>query len=170
MMPARPAIRTSRDRPIMGVAIVVTVQMMAALFFIADALGDVVRDGMGGHVLVEGMIAFALLAGVLFGSWQVRAMLLEARRRDEALAIASGALADHIQAKFQQWRLTPAESDVALFMLKGFDVGEIAALRGAAEGTVRAQLARVYAKAGVNNRGAFFSLFFDELLDNNAQG
>ena len=81
------------------------------------------------------------------------------------MAIASGALADLIEDRFDRWMLTAAEADVALFTLKGFGVAEIAELRNSAAGTVRAQLTRVYAKAGVDSRGALVSLFFDELLD-----
>jgi len=49
--------------------------------------------------------------------------------------------------------------------LKGFDVAEIAKIRGAAAGTVRAQLTRVYAKASVSSRPQFISLFIEDLLD-----
>jgi DNA-binding CsgD family transcriptional regulator len=61
--------------------------------------------------------------------------------------------------------LTAAEADVALFAIKGCDAAEIAHLRGAALGTVRAQLTRVYAKAGVNSQSALVALFLDELID-----
>jgi DNA-binding CsgD family transcriptional regulator len=90
---------------------------------------------------------------------------LEHRRRAEAaVSAASGALAEVIAARFAGWGLTAAEADVALFALKGFDTGEIADLRGAAAGTVRAQLARVYAKAGVSNRAGLIALFLEDLL------
>jgi len=68
-------------------------------------------------------------------------------------------------ARFAEWKLTPAEADVAMFALKGCDAAAIAEMRGAATGTVRAQLARVYAKAGVSSRADLVSLFFDDLLD-----
>jgi DNA-binding CsgD family transcriptional regulator len=43
-------------------------------------------------------------------------------------------------------------------------VNEIARLRGSAAGTVRAQLARVYAKANVESHSGLIALFLDELL------
>ena len=52
----------------------------------------------------------------------------------------------------------------ALFALKGCDVAEIAQLRGAAQGTVRAQLSQVYAKAGVTSQAGLVSLFLEDLL------
>jgi len=154
-----------RNRHLLAVAVILTVQAIGAIFFVADALGDLVNDGPGIHLAVEGLVAFALLAGVLFGARQLRIMLEDARRREEALAAASGALAELIGQRFAEWGLTVAESDVALFALKGCDIAEIAALRQSAEGTVRAQLARIYAKAGVSSRAALVSLFFEDLLD-----
>ncbi|NBW75919.1 MAG: helix-turn-helix transcriptional regulator [Sphingomonadaceae bacterium] len=153
-----------RDRQTLLVAAVVAVQAVAAVFFVADALGDYTADGLTAHILIEAVIAFALLAGVFIGAAHVRRLLAEAQRREEALAVAQGALADHIAARFADWGLTAAESDVALFALKGCDAAEIATLRGAAQGTVRAQLSQVYAKAGVTSQAGLVSLFLDDLL------
>ncbi|MGP1353964.1 MAG: LuxR C-terminal-related transcriptional regulator [Parasphingopyxis sp.] len=152
-------------RRTLAVAAIVVVQAVAAIFFVADAIADVATEGIGAHVVIESMIAFALLAGVCIGAFQLRAMIAEARRREAALAMARGAVAEVIEMRFAQWRLTAAEADVALFALKGLEVAEIARLRGVAEGTVRAQLTRIYAKAGVSSRAELLSLFFDDLLD-----
>ena len=51
-----------------------------------------------------------------------------------------------------------------MLALKGLDVAEISDLRGAAAGTVRAQLARIYAKAGVSGRAQFAAFFVEDLL------
>lgn len=154
----------TRDRQIRLVAVVVVVQAIAAVFFVADALGDLGGEGVTLHIAIEGVIAFALLAGVILGASHTRLLLGEARRREAALAVARGALAEHLAVRFAEWDLTPAESEVALFALKGCDAAEIAALRNAAQGTVRAQLSSIYAKAGVSSQAALVSLFFDELL------
>ena len=153
-----------RDRQSLLVAATVVVQAVAAVFFVADALGDIAADGISLHIVIEGLIAFALLAGVFLGAWHMRMLLAEARRREQALAVARGALAEHVAARFRDWGLTAAESDVALFALKGCDAAEIATLRGAAQGTVRAQLSQVYAKAGVSSQAGLVSLFFEDLL------
>jgi DNA-binding CsgD family transcriptional regulator len=86
------------------------------------------------------------------------------RTSETALAVASGALAEVIRAEFEDWGLTAAESDVAFLALKGLDGAEIATMRGTAPGTVRAQLTRIYAKAGVANRAQFAALFVEDLL------
>lgn len=154
----------NRDRQTLLVAVVVVVQAIAAVFFVADALGDAAESRITVHIVIEGLIALALLMGVFLGAWHMRLLLTEAQRRGEALAVAQGALAQHIGARFVDWGLTAAESDVALFALKGCDAAEIARLRGAAQGTVRAQLSQVYAKAGVASQAGLVSLFLEDLL------
>ncbi len=165
MKPVQSPRSRRRDRQVLLVAAIVVVQAVAAVFFVADALGDVSEAGVTRHIAVEALIAFALLAGVGLGAWHTRVLLADARRRDQALAVASGALADHIAERFRDWGLTAAEGEVALFALKGCDAAEIARLRGASPGTVRAQLSHVYAKAGVTSQAALVSLFIEDLLD-----
>ncbi len=147
-----------------AVAGVVALQALAVTFFILDAAADVVADGLSLHVAVETMAALGLLAGVAMGLLQLRALLATGRRKTAALAVAAGALSEVFEARARAWGLTPAEADVAIFALKGCDVAEIAQLRHAAPGTVRAQLTRVYQKAGVSSRAALASLFLDELI------
>lgn len=156
--------KPNRDRQPLLVAAVVAIQAVAATFFVADAVGDVATGGVTAHLVIEGLVAFALLAGVVLGARHMRLLIAEARRREQALAVASGALGAHIARRFADWGLTPAEADVALFALKGCDAAEIAQMRGAAQGTVRAQLSQVYAKAGVASHAGLVSLFFEDLL------
>lgn len=145
--------------------IVVALQALAAAFFLADLAGDLASERAEGHLIVEGVAAVALLVSVVLGAIQIRHLIAAARADEAAVAVARGALGQLVQLRFAQWQLTPAEADVALFALKGCDVAEIATLRGAAAGTVRAQLARIYAKAGVTSHTALLALFVDELID-----
>lgn len=148
-----------------AMTIVVALQALAATFFLVDLAGDLASEPVGSHLLVEGLAAVALLVAVVMGAIQIRHLVNSARADEAAVAVARGALAQLIQLRFAQWHLTPAEADVALFALKGCDVAEIAAMRGSAAGTVRAQLARIYAKAGVPTHTALLALFVDELID-----
>jgi DNA-binding NarL/FixJ family response regulator len=160
----------SRYRRAATLAVVVSMQAMAAMFFLGDVLADLVADGPDFHTVLEAAVAAALAVGVVFGALEIRRSLELSRRSEAALAIASGALGSFIENRFREWRLTPAEHDVALLALKGFDIAGIADLRGAATGTVRAQLTRVYAKSGVSSRAELLSLFMDELLDDRQAG
>jgi DNA-binding CsgD family transcriptional regulator len=146
----------------------VLLQSLCAAFFVADALGDLGWPprlaGIGFHVLFEAAVAAALILGVAFGARETRRVLERQAQVEDALAAASGAFATLLQAHFERWGLTPAERDVALLSIKGLDIAEIAALRGAAQGTVRSQCARVYAKAGVGGRAQLLGLFVEELM------
>lgn len=153
------------ERKAMAIAIVVALQCLAALFFMLDVAGDVAGDGWDSHLVIEGIAALALLVAVVMGAFHVRSLVLAARQDEIAVAMARGAVTDLIHLRFGQWRLTRAEADVALFALKGCDVQQIAELRGAAAGTVRAQLTRVYAKASVGSQSSLIALFLDELID-----
>lgn len=153
------------ERKATGLTVLVALQALAATFFLIDLVGDVLAEGLGAHLLIEAFAALALLMAVVLGAFQVRSLIAAARRDEAAIAAARGALSDLIRLRFDGWQLTPAEADVALFALKGCDVAEIAALRGSASGTIRAQLARVYAKAGVASQTGLIAQFFDELVD-----
>ena len=69
-----------------------------------------------------------------------------------------------MQESFGRWGLTRSERDVALLTVKGLSVAEIAALRETREGTVRAQCAAIYRKAGVESRAQLLSLFVEDLM------
>ncbi|MCR9256762.1 MAG: helix-turn-helix transcriptional regulator [Alphaproteobacteria bacterium] len=161
---------TSKERsdPLGGkttvLAALLVVQSLAAVFFLGDVIADISLVGFDAHTVVEAMVALALVLGVGFGVLEMRRTIDRVRRSEEALSVASGAFAEVIDGYFHRWDLTPAERDVALLALKGFDVSEIAAMRKVAGGTVRAQLAKVYGKAGVSNRTQLLSIFLDELL------
>ena len=164
-MSTHPPSDTDRgDLRISLVAAIVVLQAVGATFFIADAAIDLSAGEWGFHILTEVVIALALVTGVVLGAWQMRQMIEQARRDAVTLTLARGAFAEIIAARFVQWGLTAAESEVALFALKGCETAEIAALRGVAEGTVRAQLTAIYTKAGVSSRHALASLFLDDLI------
>lgn len=156
-----------RNRKITIAAAIVAIQAAAAVFFVIDSIDDVIMkagDGNGFDVITECVIAFALLTGVLIGARHTQKLIAEARRHEDALAVAKGALADIIQLRFQEWQLSAGESEVALFAIKGCSVAEIAQMRNAATGTVRSQLSQIYMKAGVASQSMLVSLFIEELL------
>lgn len=158
-----------RRRPIAW-AVFLIVQTLATVFFVGDALADYLDGQISPHLVFEMLVALALALGMAFGVMVLRQTLEDMRAQDVALATARGALADVIAAQFTEWGLTPAERDVGFLALKGLDVAEIAELRGRAAGTVRAQLTRIYAKAGVSGRAQFAAYFVEDLLGEGLEG
>lgn len=139
-------------------------QSVATVYFVGDAVADLTEDPSQLHAAVEGMVALALVAGLVLTGIVLRRMLAQIDRQETALAVAHGALMEVIDRQFGVWGLTPAERDVGLMAIKGLDLAEIAAVRGAAQGTVRAQLTRIYAKAGVSGRAQFAAWFVEDLM------
>lgn len=160
--------RRALARRAVATTFLVILQALATIFFVADVAGDVADDGWSVHLLVETGATVALIAGVVFGALQLRWLILRARLDETAVATARGAMSDLIRQRFLDWQLTGAEADVVLFALKGFDAAEIARLRGAASGTIRAQLARIYAKADVHSKVGLMALMVEDLVDGDA--
>ena len=156
--------RRGLKRGTMMTSLIVVLQLLVTGFFLIDFAGDVADDGVGPHLLVEGLAAIGLLVGVTFGAREVRDLVQRARRDEAAVATARGAMTDLIRLRFADWKLTPAEADVAVFALKGCEIQDIATYRNAAQGTVRAQLTRIYAKSGVRSQAALMALFLEELV------
>lgn len=143
-------------------------QIVAAAYFVVDGFEDQFLGGARGFswdLVMELVIALALLAGVIASSRNILLLTRELHWKEQSLSRARGALADHIAVRFTEWGLTKSEGEVALFALKGSDIAEIARLRGAAAGTIRSQLSQIYAKAGVSSQAMLVSVFIDDLLD-----
>lgn len=163
-MTAHPDLQTSGRRQTAALSIILLVQTLGTVFFVGDVIRDLRDDPLSVHFLFEAVVTASLVLGVLFGTVALRRTIELLRAQDQALAVARGALADVIDRQFQAWALTPAERDVGFLALKGLDVAEIAELRGAAQGTVRAQLTRIYSKAEVSGRAQFAAFFVEDLL------
>jgi DNA-binding CsgD family transcriptional regulator len=156
----------------------------AAIFAIIAAFlgGDIASDLAEGatlaHLGVEAVIMALALAGLLL-MWRhlrraqdlardlqrdldgTRADL--ARWRAEAQDVLAG-FGAAIDRQFDRWELTPAERDVALLLLKGLSLKEIAALRTTSERTARQQSLAVYRKAGLAGRAELAAFFLEDLL------
>lgn len=83
--------------------------------------------------------------------------------RDETRTLLKG-LGEAIDRQFLTWKLTEAEREVGLLILKGMSLKEIAAVRVTSERTIRAQARSIYAKAGLSGRAALSAFFLEDLL------
>lgn len=157
-----------RDRQIILVALVI--QALCAFFFI----GDIVSANFGlrsapiaWHLreFIEIGAAFGLVLGFVLGAVALFRSRQRHQRAEAKLRAASGAFMAFVEDSFDDWMLTPAEREVALFSIKGFSTAEIAGLRGTSEGTVKAQTNAIYRKAGVSGRSQLLTQFIDGLMD-----
>jgi DNA-binding CsgD family transcriptional regulator len=114
--------------------------------------------------LMEIGALLGLFLGLIFGAILVRSSLRDLHAAEGRLDRAAAAFEDLLEEKFVGWGLTRAERDVAVFAIKGMSVPEIAQLRKTSEGTVKAQTAAIYRKAGVSGRPQLLSLFIEDMM------
>ena len=154
-----------------GILIAVfAVQVLCAIFFISQILVTVLGLPVAPFdwklmELIEIAAALGLLLGVVVGAAMLRSTWRRPAQVEGQLRAASGAFMELMEERFDDWRLTPAERDVALFAIKGMSTHDIATLRETSEGTVKAQTNAIYRKAGVSGRPQLLSLFIDDLMD-----
>ncbi len=155
------------------------VLIVIALF----TLGDLVEDRFDGapwsHVLSElGVVLVATALSVYLFNRSRVPLLRRSRilKRELTLARADAqkwqletrqllkGLSTAIARQLDEWRLSDAEKDIALFLLKGLSHKEIAVLRQTSEQTVRQQAANIYEKSGLGGRTELSAFFLEDLL------
>jgi DNA-binding CsgD family transcriptional regulator len=148
------------------------------LLIAIDLVEDWRRGSRGIHLGLESVVL--VLAAV--GLWLLRSRVLreraDARALRARLAEASAAaeawrrenealtagLGRAIDSQLEAWKLTEAEREVALLLLKGFSLREIATLRETSERTVRQQSLAIYRKSGLAGRAELSAFFLEDLL------
>ena len=149
--------------------VLVAVQLLCGLLVVGDRLAS--WFGLRATPIpwewvetLELLGVLGLVLGAVAGGLLLRWGLVQRRRTDQQLKMASGAFFDVVQDKFDEWGLTPSERDVALFLIRGYSNTEIAELRGTSEGTIKAQSTAGFRKADVTGRPQFLSAVLEDLL------
>ena len=149
-------------------ALAILAQLLSAGYFVGDVIYDLLTEEWTApeeaDLIPEALITLTLVLAIFFQVRYLRMLLQRKTALERQVSIAAGELHQVMQRHFEAWALTPAESDVALFTLKGLTIPEIAGHRGSAEGTVKSQLNAIYRKAGVSGRGALLSLLIEDLM------
>lgn len=70
----------------------------------------------------------------------------------------------YIDAQFNQWSFSRGEKEIALLLIKGLSMKEIAEIRGSNENTVRQQASQIYRKSQLGGRMELSAFFLDDLL------
>ena len=149
---------------------ILILQILCALVFISEFIGQVfgittLDLPWQWHEYIEISAVAGLLIGMGVTIYTLRATLQRNRKVEDQLLLASGEFEELLKLKFKQWSLTKAEKDVAHLIIKGFTTSEIAEFRGKSEGTIKAQSAAVYKKAGVNGRTQLLVSFVEDMVD-----
>lgn len=130
----------------------------------ADLLSDAGSGAGGFHLGSEGLGTLVAAIGALVFLRRLLAERQESAtwraKAEDLLAQTGGSVRD----QFVVWELTPAESEVALLLLKGLSLKEAAAVRSTSERTTREQARAVYKKAQVAGRAELAAWFIEDLL------
>jgi DNA-binding NarL/FixJ family response regulator len=141
------------------------VLVAATLFFAIDITVDLLAtEESWFHLFIESMV-FLAISTVLFRELrrlsQLKAELSEERVRTARL---SGELLAVMRDQFRQWGLSPSESEIALLLIKGLSMKEVAEARQVKEKTIRQQATSVYAKSGYAGRHELVAHFIEDLM------
>lgn len=170
----------SRDRPGPAIAAALpgAILVLVAALVAVDVAGDARAGSPPGHLALE----VAIIAAALAGAGVLWLQLVRTRRRAAALRVNLDAaeeslvrfrqesqellrgLGAAIDRQFGRWELSPAEREVALLLLKGLSLKEIAGVRETSERTVRQQSLAVYRKSGLKGRAELSAFFLEDLL------
>ena len=129
-------------------------------------------EGVGPiHLVAEIFVFVVAIAGTIIMYRQLdrtrlhlAGALVEAEHwKKESSELIQG-LAVAIEHQLDRWGLTAAEADVAVFLLKGLSLKEIAKIRSTSERTVREQARSVYRKSGLAGRTTLSAFFLEDLL------
>ena len=152
--------------------------LIVCVFTLADLRDDVSEGATFWHLAGEGAVALITAAAVIYlylknrrlrsvvaiheNTLDLKQKEIESWRRDASEHLSG--LGEQIDRQLSQWMMTPAEKEVALLLLKGLSLKEIAAIRGVGEKTVRTQSLAVYAKSNLSGRAELSAFFLEDLL------
>lgn len=144
----------------------------------SDVISDLAEGASVGHLGVESIgillgiagIAWIWLQnqklearGVILGQDLARAHAESAKWKAKSQELLKG-LGQAIDDQLRVWSLSSAEREVALLLLKGLSLKEVATVRGTSERTTRQQAQEIYRKTGLSGRAEFSAFFLEELL------
>ncbi len=130
---------------------------------------DIVVDLMTGvdailHILIEFIVFLAISIVLAAELRQVRQLHRVIRTEQTRNARLAGEMLSVMHEQFTRWSLSDSEREVALLLIKGLSMKEIAEARQVKEKTVRTQATSIYAKSGQGGRHELAAFFIEDLL------
>lgn len=163
----------SKDR-----IVIITILSIVALVVTFDLITDSKEGVVAWHLLIEGAAGLAALFGIFYfmkDSLNLKHRLSdsmseniqlkkEAREWKTAAQKYIEGLSQSIDQQLTKWNLSAAEKEVALLLLKGLSLKEIADIRKTTEKTARVQSIAIYSKSGLSGRSELAAFFLEDLL------
>lgn len=171
---------TRKERIFLALSLVLIISLV-----FMDILTDSKEGAPVWHLLAEGSVGVIAAIGVLILLKSIFTSRHEIAQQKESLKILKEeseilkeksevwkanskkyieGLSTVIDQQLTQWHLTHAEKEVALLLLKGLSIKEVATVRNTSEKTTRAQSTMVYQKSGLSGRSELSAFFLEDLL------
>ncbi len=83
--------------------------------------------------------------------------------KSETLHLSEG-IGEKINDQLKKWNFTKSEKDIALLLLKGLSVREIAEIRSTSEKTIKQHCSNLYQKANIKGRSELSAFFLEDIL------
>ena len=158
--------------------IVVAILTLVALMVGFDLMTDSKDGVVFWHVIAEGSAGVAALMGVFYflkDSFKTKHQLSDSLNENIQLKKEANdwkhaaekyieGLSQSIDQQLTKWNLSAAEKEVALLLLKGLSLKEIADIRNTTEKTTRVQSISIYSKSGLSGRSELAAFFLEDLL------
>jgi DNA-binding NarL/FixJ family response regulator len=143
---------------------------------------DIAEDLAAGttivHVLMESLMMLVAAFGALYfwNQYRVAKQAAKALKRDLKRARAEAAhwqekeqdllnrLREAVEQQFTQWDFSPSQKQIALYLLKGMSLKEIAQIKGSTFTSIRQQAHVLYHQAGLGGRAELSAFFLGGLL------
>ncbi|MCC6138088.1 MAG: response regulator transcription factor [Bdellovibrionaceae bacterium] len=160
------------------IALITAVLLGILILIGADLVSDYDEGSSFAHIATEALLAALASFGFIimfralfkknhalsFSQEQIFQKEKDAEKwRIESQKYMQG-LSTAIDAQLDRWQLSPSEKEVALFLLKGLSLKEIAQLRGTSDHTIRVQTVAIYSKSGLSGRTELAAFFLEDLL------
>jgi DNA-binding CsgD family transcriptional regulator len=156
-----------------------------SLFAMYDIILDINEGVSLTHLIHEGLLWLFSMIGAIYQfrviKWQTSKMYdykvqinalgtmneklkLEHLDFQKKISHISNEFLTHIDDEFNRWQFSRAEKEIALLLIKGLAMKDIAEIRGSSENTVRQQASHIYKKSSLNGRLELSAYFLDDLL------
>ena len=137
-------------------------------FMVVDVLADIFYIDLYipwlDHSTMELTAVIAMTVSLVVLGWILVDHMRQNRRYRETVRTASGAFLKTISRQFDEWGLSESEREIALLLIKGLSINEIAQVRNTRPGTIKSQSNAIYRKAGLRGRSELVAYFVEDLL------
>ena len=116
------------------------------------------------HGTIEAVAVISLGITLFVIGFDFLRLLKENNEFRSIVGIASGEFLFILGGKFKDWQLSASEKEIALLLIKGLSIQEIAEIRVTKPGTIKSQCSSIYRKSNVKGRNELVAYFVEDLL------